>query len=903
MHAVNIMNFVGGDNNNRGRGRGRGSFNNFCDFPNDEMMMMGPGPDMGPGPGFDSDFFPGPDGFFGPCGPGPFRGRGGFMGPGPRMMGPMGPMGPGPGMMGPMGPMGPRPGMMGPMGPGPNMMGPMGPDMMGPMGPDGFRGRGRGRGFGRGGRGRGRGGNFLYNCEAPPADFGGFGDFNDHGPFPDDSFIDPEPGDYNPMMLLAGARGRGQAPRGRGGRGGKVASAGEVEAAGKGEEGKVAEGNEDLPDVENPILNQGGPEEFEEFKKGWGEKFANQKNETDDSSGVASELKKFRNNAEFSFGRGQPFMRARGGFRGGFRGRGGKQHINAKAVRKFFEEEPEPVEPPEPPEPTHSEAVLDKFFKSVLRQQNPTAWVTETCKQKRWFVHSVESSKGPLTRRTFFHTVTVNEFKAVGKGPKKKEAKAEAFKKIAIKLGEYLCYLPLLPKPEIPKEETKCVTNKQTDAPPVSAVTEPVTVTTEAGMKVINTILESKSPKVINPLATLTAADDLRNIPDRIRIFNSHEMSSIEGHPVITLTDICKKLRYNMPQYACVKEEKVGKVGIYWKIEYTTRVAVAKGQEMKVYYGQSYTKKESKNQAAAAAYFGITGLLKVLAPEQSKSTSTSNLTKLVKSTSKIQDSIYKEIAQHKAKSQEGSKIAVLGSAVPLPAPSIMGVSQQPVPAQINDPILAPAQYPQTKTSSSLTEKMNSIVSSEKATGGGTEGNKEPGEIPEEGPSTSSKTTASSNPKSDSKASKPESSNSRSDSKKKGGDLDECLNEFETFLGDLESDVKKKKKKKDKSRSRSRSRHRSSRRSPSYERSSSRRRSDRSRSRDRERRSSYYDDRRGGYEDRRDSRDYDDRSRSYSRKRSRSRSEEKYRTGSRYYDDYYDDYDRDRRKEDRRRDYY
>jgi len=111
-----------------------------------------------------------------------------------------------------------------------------------------------------------------------------------------------------------------------------------------------------------------------------------------------------------------------------------------------------------------------------------------------------------------------------------------------------------------------------------------------------------------------------------------------------------------------------------------------------------------KNQAAAAAYFGITGLLNVLAPEQSKSTSTSNLTKLVKSTSKIQDSIYKEIAQHKAKAQEGSKIAVLGSAVPLPAPSIMSVTQQSVPAQINDPILAPAQFPPTKTSTSLTEK-------------------------------------------------------------------------------------------------------------------------------------------------------------------------------------------------------
>ena len=56
--------------------------------------------------------------------------------------------------------------------------------------------------------------------------------------------------------------------------------------------------------------------------------------------------------------------------------------------------------------------------------------------------------------------------------------------------------------------------------------------------------------------------------------------------------------------------------------------------------------------------------------------------------------------------------------------------------------------------------------------------------------------------------------------KKEGNLDECLNEFEAFLSDLEADVKskssKKEKKRSSSRSRSRSRHRSSRRSPSRE---------------------------------------------------------------------------------------
>ena len=221
------------------------------------------------------------------------------------------------------------------------------------------------------------------------------------------------------------------------------------------------------------------------------------------------------------------------------------------------------------------------------------------------------------------------------------------------------------------------------------------------------------------------------------------------------------------------------------------RVALTRGLETKVYYGKSITKKEAKNQAAAAAYFGVTGLSDVMGPVKSRS----SLQTLVESTEKIKSSV-KESIEQASGDGGGTRIAVLGSAVPLPAPSTLSV---PAPSSFST---ADASLDDPATKATVTDQVNMMIKdrNEKLK------EEKVREEPKEGSSGKTDLLKSS---------------SRS---KKDGTLDDELDKFENFLSDLESDVKKEKEKskksKKRSRSRSRSRHKSSskRKSPSPDRS-------------------------------------------------------------------------------------
>ena len=509
----------------------------------------------------------------------------------------------------------------------------------------------------------------------------------------------------------------------------------------------------------------------------------------------------------------------------------------------------------------HSQDDIQGFFSRSLRGMNPTGWVTEMARRKGWFVHGLEGSEGKFPKQLFNYSLKLNTLASVGYGTKKKDAKNISFRIMAIKLGEEFGMLPPLSKPsaEPPKEKTVSVAVKPN---------KPSASNSEVNPSIGQT---ATAPVICNPntLATSKPPTDGAPVPDGIQHFSAGQMVTIPGHPVVALSDLCKKLHYGGPQYVCVKEEKVAKIGIYWKFDFTTRVTICRGQETRIFYGKAATKKDSKNQAAAAGYFGLAG------PRHEAGGS--QISTLGTEVGGRQISVLGTEAG-------GRQISVLGSAVPLPAPPILPTTLV-MPAKI----IPVAQIKPTNvisTASVVSAAGTSTVSSSSR------------------PQSASVTAASSmnltptasqnhiqTTNSQPKTVPPVSSNSNK-SQKKEPTLDDCLHDFENFLSGLEADVNKRAKTSATAQS---SRSRRKTRSASRSRSRSRRRS-RSRSgyRSRHRRSR---SRSGSYDRRYRSRSRERESRY--RGRDRERSVERYNS-SRHYDDYYDDYDvTQRRMEDRR----
>jgi len=546
---------------------------------------------------------------------------------------------------------------------------------------------------------------------------------------------------------------------------------------------------------------------------------------------------------------------------------------------------------------------VHEFESKVLKAFHPTMWVNETARRRNWFVQNREGASGPPNNRRFKHSITVKEVTVEATAKKKKDAKNLAFKLMAVKLGEILRLLK--PQPGTVRtqlnEQIRVMlcdgprglfgTSRMPPLKPGAASAPSATQTikatmetsskfsTNSGKKAVaaalgttlpkqfgkgshsstpNVILQTAATKpVLNPgkgfanvpptlgQSTSSAANNALVAPQPVPSFIPHitpnQIACIPGETVQALTMLLHRKGYSTPHFTCVAEEKGEKVGQYWRWEFTMKVQTTDltSGGTRVWYGKAATKKDAKSQSAAAAYLN---LCPHIAPQVDTS-----------------------IAVVEGSDNSGQKIAVLGAKVPLPAPKIVLpnnlVYTPATVAQSAVPVASVSGQPRVKPDK---EELKKTWGKKKEEEGGKE------EKPtEEGG--------------------------------KGKDsLDDCLDEMENFLSELDEPAAKKKKEEEeaksgynsskyyeksrrksyKSRSRSRSRGRRSR-SRSRSRSRGRRsrgRRSRSRSRSRSRRRS---------SSRR--RSYSRRSRSRSGRRSRSRSGGRRRSGR---------YDPDRRDPDR-----
>ena len=176
---------------------------------------------------------------------------------------------------------------------------------------------------------------------------------------------------------------------------------------------------------------------------------------------------------------------------------------------------------------------VDHFFSTELGPRNPTAWVTQEAKRKHWFVAGKEGCTGQVHNRTFSYELSIAEISATvtATAKKKKDAKASAYKLMAIKLGEALKLL--LPQSGASIEEA------QKTSPP-SAVQSKFSAS--VGQKAV-------PGTAACPPSAISLVNHRPEMPRQITRYTAEQIAALPGHPVIAFHDVSRDQGFCTPTY------------------------------------------------------------------------------------------------------------------------------------------------------------------------------------------------------------------------------------------------------------------------------------------------------------------------------------------------------------------
>ena len=172
---------------------------------------------------------------------------------------------------------------------------------------------------------------------------------------------------------------------------------------------------------------------------------------------------------------------------------------------------------------------VDHFFSTELGPRNPTAWVTQEAKRKHWFVAGKEGCTGQVHNMIFSYELSIAEISATvtATAKKKKDAKASAYKLMAIKMGEALKLL--LPQSGASIEEAK-----KTNLP------------SEVQSKPSMGLPAQKAGPAASAISLVNHRPE---IPRQITRYTDGQISALPGHPVIAFHDASRDQGFCTPTY------------------------------------------------------------------------------------------------------------------------------------------------------------------------------------------------------------------------------------------------------------------------------------------------------------------------------------------------------------------